>query len=400
MNEPQLYTSYDMVEYLEHYGSMDPQKLTVEDCRRAVVNAYREWNNSHNWSFLMARGRINTVAPYGTGTIQYDEASRQMTLTGGTWPAWAAFGVVLLNAIPYQVASRVSDTVIVMEQRGTIGGDLDAGTTYSLYRDVYPFPADYRAGYNMVEYITGYQAVYTTMNNYLFAGRNRTTGMGKPSVFAVGSDPNYLGSMAAFFHPVPDNAYAFEFVYQRRPRPLVVHDYVALIPGQTGKTGTVSCVSGLATITGVSTAWNSRMVGSVIRIGEAGESNPPTSLTGAYPYAYERVVISVDSATQVTVDAVLPETLTAVKHRVSDPIDVEEGAGLTSFHRECEKQIRLIKRMRPLTEGDTSETQEWQLAYLRAREADKRDLSPQVAGGPTAARRRMIDMPLSWTDGT
>lgn len=384
IQQQHITTFYDMVEYLLHYASMDPQRGTVEDCRRAVVNGYREFNGSHNWSFLFTRGRINTTAPYSTGTIQYTDSNRQMTLTGGVWPSWAALGEIRIGNIPYTIASRDSDTQVTLSKRSTIGADVAAGTAYLLYRDKYTMPVDYQASYDMIEQISGYQCSYVANQNLLFAGRVGVRGPSKPTAYGVISDPHYLGSMAAWMHPIPDAAYAFDFIYHRRPRYIVTPDY---------SVGRLSVTNGAVAMVGNGTDWRDLYAGSIIRIGSAGDAAPPTSLTGAYPYRYERTILSVESGVGLTVDEQIGETLTNVFYRISDPIDVEDGAFATAFHRECEKQLRLTRRMRPLFDGDSSEEKAWQIAYRLAREADKRSLTSQVVGGGVAYRRRLADMP-------
>lgn len=386
--ESRITTFYDMTEYLLHYAGADPQKQTVEDCKRAVTNGLREFCSTHSWSFLNCRGRIVTVPLFADGTISYTDATRAVTLTttdGGVWPQWAAFGSIRLNQIPYDVASRDSDTQITLAKRNPVGFDIPAGTTFTLYRDTYPFPVDYRASHEMIEYISGYICSYVSNAAWLEAGRSWRGMQGKPVIFSVASDPHYLGALSARFHPIPDLAYSFDFIYLRLPRYIVVADC---------SVGTVNAIAGGFEVTGTGTAWSTKMVGSIIRFGAAGQKLPPTSLTGSYPYTYERTVASFIDAATITIDEPLPESLTNVQYRISDPIDVEEGACMTAFHRECEKQLRLIRRMRPLFDGDTSETKEYQMAYLRAREADKRGVGASVAGAGLGYRRRLSDMPF------
>lgn len=385
MQESRITTFYDMVEYLLHYGGMDAQQGTVEDCRRAIVNGLREFCASFSWSFLNCRGRLVTVPAYTTGTISYVDATRAVTLSGGVWPTWAAFGSIRLNQIPYEVASRDSGTQLTLAKRTPVGADIAGPLTFLLYRDTYPFPVDYQSCNDMIEYITGYICKYATNASWLEVGRSWRGSQGKPVIFSVASDPHYLQTLSARFHPIPDNAYSFDFIYKRLPRYIVIPDT---------SSGTVAVTAGNAQVVGTGTAWASRHVGSIIRFGTLGDKLPPTSLTGAYPYTYERTIAAVTDAATLTLDETLPETLTNVFYRISDPIDVEEGACMTAFHRECEKQIRLIRRMRPLSDSDNSESKEYDRAYIRAREADKRGMGTVVAGQQGPYRQRISDMPF------
>lgn len=386
--QQQRITTYaDMIDHLIRYTSMDPSKQSLADARKAVLNGYNEFCNSRNWSFLYARGRVTTVGPYSTGSIAYDDTSRQITLTGGTWPAWAGFADIRINNIPYQVASRDSDTQLTLSRRTTVGSNLSAGTVYLLYRDRYPLPVDFGSSYDWIEYNSGYQCSFSPNANLLFVGRIGVRGPAKPLIYSVMADPYHLGGMAAWLHPIPDSAWCFDFIYRRRPRYLANPEY---------SVGSATVAAATAAVTGNATSWLDRHVGSIIRFGAAGDKAPPSGLTGDYPYTYERTIVAVTNGQALTIDEAIPEDMTNRPYRISDPIDIEDGACMTAFHRECEKQMRLVRRMKPLYDGDASEQKEWNLAYLRAMEADKRGLSAQIVGGGVAYRRRLADMPISF----
>jgi hypothetical protein len=376
----QLTTYHDAVEYLIGYAGGDPQTKTVNDCQRSIINGYREFNASHEWSYLFQRQRITTVAPYSTGTVTYTNATRALDLAGGTWPTWAAYGTVMIANVVYEVASRASGTQLILSQSSNPGADLAAGTSYSIFRDTYPMPCDYQRGFDMIELVGGQLCTQVVPVDWL-TPQQLSASAAKPRQFCVTADPNYLGVLAARFFPRPDAAYNFDFIYYRRPRQLNILDY---------NTGTVTVANGSSSVAGTSTSWAQKHVGSVIRFSPNGEKNPPTSLSGAYPYAYERVITGVTNATSLTVDEVLSEDLTGVKYRISDPLDLEEGAAMTAFWRESEKQLRSIKRMKSLP----AEDQDYQMSYMRAREMDSRSMSLRVVGGSVAYRRRLSDMPV------
>jgi|SRR6185436_11852140 len=379
MSVIQLTTYHDAVSYLIDYAGGDAQQRTLTDAQRAVVNGYREFTSSHDWSYYFARHRITTSEPYDTGTVTYVNSTRELTLSGGTWPTWAAYGSVIINQIPYEVASRTSATVLVLSQSSNPGEDIATATSFEIYRDTFPMPCDYLKGFDMLE-LTGGQLVLQVTNSDWLSPQQLRAGPAKPSRFAVTADPNYFGVLACRFHPRPDQAYSFDFIYHRRPRQLNIMDY---------SSGVVSVSNGSASVSGSSTAWASKHIGAVIRFAATGEKYAPTGREGAYPYAYERVVTSVSAAGALEVDEVLPETLTNVKYRISDPMDLEEGAFMTAFWRECERQLRSYKRMKALNVEDS----DYQLSYARAREADSRSMSLRVAGGMVAYRLRFSDMP-------
>ena len=115
----QFFTYADAVEHGLDYlgGTADAQ--ASRDCRRSVLAAYREVTNARSWSYLTTHGRINTNAPYSTGTIAFDLTGgtyeREVLLYGGTWPTWAGAGSKLrVGIVTYDVAERRSSTSLTL----------------------------------------------------------------------------------------------------------------------------------------------------------------------------------------------------------------------------------------------------------------------------------------------
>ncbi len=375
----QMATYHDAVEHLIAYAGGAADATTLSVCQRAVASGYREFNASFRWSYLWQKGRLTTSAPYSTGTITYTNSSRVVTLAGGTWPTWAAYGSLVIANVAYEVASRTSNSEIILSVNSNPGANVAAGAAYSIYRDTYPMPCDFQQTHDLIEASSSHVVRYVAPAEWM-ACQRPSSSTGKPTMFTVTADPNYLGTMAARFSPRPDAAYAFDFMYHRRPRQLVTLDY---------KDGTVTCAAS-TTVTGTSTAFRDAHVGSIIRFANVGETSPPTGLVGTQPYLHERVITARASVTSLTIDESLPETLTGVKYRLSDPLDLEDGTMLTAFLRCCEKQLRLIKRMR--SENIRGEDDAYMLSMMQAREADSRSLALRVAGGVVAYRRRLQDV--------
>jgi hypothetical protein len=76
--------------------------------------------------------RLRKGASYATGTVSVTTGT--VTLVGGTWPSWAAEGTFTVGGVSYAVASRTSDSIIVLNNT-TITGL--SGETYSL--NLYPY---------------------------------------------------------------------------------------------------------------------------------------------------------------------------------------------------------------------------------------------------------------------
>jgi hypothetical protein len=96
----------------------------------------------HVWSFLRPRGSITLNGSYATGTIEVapDVGGAIVTLTGGTWPSWAASADLWVDGERYEVDSRSSNTVIVLD---SITADTSSGQSYELIQHAYDLPTDF-----------------------------------------------------------------------------------------------------------------------------------------------------------------------------------------------------------------------------------------------------------------
>lgn len=376
-----LYTYKDMVDHLLDWLGANPTGEARRDARGAVINAMLLLTSSHNWSYYYQQGRINTVAPYTTGTITYDHTGgtyeRMVTLAVGTWPSWASQGVLILNNITYEIASRKSDTVITLGVHNNPGTDVGAGTSYTIYQDSYPLPTDCRAIGELI--LSGY--VYCLEFDRLgdlLQRRRIYRGQAMPRVYTIVGSSDYMNVMQVVFYPPPDTIYPVDFVYQRRPRGLATEDF---------HEGRVATTADSATITGSGTNWASRHLGSVFRLSRTREL--PTSPFGDNQPVCNRIVVAVNSATSITLDDTVPETFASAPYLLSDPIDIEDGAMLVALLRCAEFQLshKRNKADRQLLE------RYWMDALLKARETDSRSFSDKRMGPGMGWPTRLADFP-------
>lgn len=376
----------DLIDHLVDWLGGNPGAEAHRDARRASLQGLRKLASAARWSYLYDRLRVNTVAPYSTGTVAYDHAGgaheRLLTLTSGTWPEWAAQGSVRIGEVSYEVAERKSDTLVTLSVNSNPGADV-ASTSYTLYRDTYPLPTDFTAAGPLI--IVGHSTLLSYEVPTTWLERQRVlTGEALPATYCVRGDPNYQNALAISLFPPPDAAYQIDGVYERRPRDLKVEDYSA---------GTVSCTAGASTLTGSGTAWASKLVGTVIRL-SASAQNLPTAEWGSNPAQQERVVTAVNSATSITVDEVWDETQTAVKYRASDPVDVESGSMLNALLRACEFQLAMARRMPDRAQAE----RDYERELILAREADSRSFAAAAVGPNRPWPVRLADMPTGADD--
>lgn len=377
-------TVQDAVERLLDYQGADVAQVAQTEAVRAVLASLRELAACRRWSYYLTQGRVQTVAPYSTGTVTYLHSSgtyaRQLTLSGGTWPTWALQGTVRVGEACYRVASRISGTVLQLDAAinpGPQGDDDVSAASYSVYQEDYVLPADFVSADQALGEASWGGSEYVHPAEWLRAARFTDSQSNTPRFYTFLGSRTYPGRLAVALFPYPDSAKTVDFLYHRLPRQVSTVKY---------KAGTVSATSGLSVLTGSGTAWSAAMAGSVVRV-YSDAVNEPTDLAGAYPYAEEKTIISVDSATQFTVDEPFAATYSGVKYRVSDPVDVEQGAMLNAFFRCCEKQVATQKRMKEANDN-------YRTALELAKEADSRSFAGRQAGPPSPYRQRLRDMPL------
>lgn len=381
MPTTRLVTYGELIDHLVDFVEGDPSATVQRDARRAIQNGLDVFANEHPWTLYYESGRLVTVAPYGTGTVEYDHTGgtyeRMLTLTDGTWPSWATYGYVVLNNVEYQIAERISGSILMLSLHGNPGDDVAAGATYSLRRDSYPLPADFIAAdeFINVSQVLGMEYVHP---RWWLQRQRLTISPGFPTIYTFMGDPNYLGTLAARFYPPPDAAYSLDFLYRRRPRPMTIDEE---------SNGKVSiAISGTA-VTGSGTVFADRHAGCIMRFGSA--SAMPEPISGASPFAYERVVTSVTSATGLTLDSSIPETLTSVYYTISDPLDIEAGAMRVAFLRCIEMEMGRARNMKGVDAMEAA----YQRALNLAKEADSRSFARRGAGPGARAYRRLIYMP-------
>jgi len=118
------------------YGQWDAQ--TLADAQSAIRAGRRKFYAAHEWSFLTHNITISVLAPYETGTITV--VNGVVTLAGGTWPTNAAGQRIAFDGVVYEIATRTSNSEIVLVDTAV---DAAALTTFKLYSTRYSLPASF-----------------------------------------------------------------------------------------------------------------------------------------------------------------------------------------------------------------------------------------------------------------
>lgn len=110
----------------------------VIDCEDILKAAGRLIYSAHRWSFLFPINTFTTSASYATGTVAI--AAGVVTLTGGTFPSWAADGEITVLGVTYTVNTRDGNTQVTLDDLTvTVAGP----QTFSISRPAYTLPDDF-----------------------------------------------------------------------------------------------------------------------------------------------------------------------------------------------------------------------------------------------------------------
>lgn len=380
-------TVFDAIEHLQDFFGADPSEQGNRIFKRAIQGAMREIANAGNWTYYYQHGRLNVQAPYSTGTITGDVTGgaheNMVTLAGGTWPTWAHYGMLKVGDVLYPVDRRISTTIITLIGDLAPTTDIAAATTYKLYRDTYTLPEDFVAGGNGFHEVSWGGMEFVHPDVWLRSHRYSDATSNNSWMYTFMGDPKVPGRLAMRLFPQPDTTQTLDIAYKRRPRKVTLDEYKA-------GTVTVDSVNTPATVTGTNTTFTASMVGSVIRL-YSDAVQYPTGWHGKYPAVVERNVRVFTSATAISVDDNINTSYTAVKYRISDPIDVEEGAMLDAFLRCAELQAGIMRRYDKLPILERN----YQRALIEAREADSRSWSRKAVGRGGIWYQRLADMPAA-----
>lgn len=200
-------------------GYSDFETSDIED---AIRDGLRMVYAAHDWSFFKPIQDIATTAPYTTGTITVVDGV--VTLAGGgTFPSWAADGLLKADDGYYSIASRDGDTQVTLDDTTV---DIDAGTTYELGRPEIPLDASFEAiaGDSDLTYYPDQNELYPPVR-MCHDVTIRTWQQDDPyfdrpvhySVRTVEFDPTVGSRKVLALYPTPDAAYVLRVPMILRP---------------------------------------------------------------------------------------------------------------------------------------------------------------------------------------
>jgi hypothetical protein len=194
------------------------QLTKINDCIHDGLNRVYA---AHEWSFFRPLVDVTTVAPYATGTITV--ASGVVTLVGGTFPSWAASGILMFGNKYYSVASRGSGTQITLDDTSVTVAtasnfrlakpEIDMPSTFDTVSNdsdlgYYPSPDSW------------YPPVRWRHDSSIRSLESSNPEFNRPCFYSVRTkefDPSVGSRKALAFYPAPDAAYVMRVPMILRP---------------------------------------------------------------------------------------------------------------------------------------------------------------------------------------
>ena len=194
------------------------QTENIIDCIR---DGLRDVYAAHSWSFFRPVEDISTTAPYSTGTVTI--VAGVVTLAGGTFPSWAADGILKVSDNYYSISLRNSGTSLTLDDTSVA---VAAGTSYELARPEIELPTAFEAIANDSDltYYPGQNECYPPVRQRHDKGI-RILQQGNPyfdrptlySVRTVEFDPTVGSQKRLALYPAPDAAYVLRVPMVLRP---------------------------------------------------------------------------------------------------------------------------------------------------------------------------------------
>lgn len=334
----------DMEQTLTRYLGNTVNAEAVIDCRLSINDALQELWGEHEWPWYQGQSVFQINAPYSTGTVTFDLATRRFTLTGGTWPEWVTYSSIRIGTKDARITKRVSDTIVEIESQSPFLADLLSATTYIIYRNEYPLPTSNNSTIRKMSYIFLEENAYASLQ-YIppmeFRSKMPGTFGSVPLYFTVQRDRNPLGGLVIVFWPYPTRQYTARFSYIRAANEVTVWDE---------SNGKISVTAASGTVTGASTAFESLHQGCLLRVGRDG-TNLPTPRYGPSPFSEETLIDTVSGATALSVAPAIVTARTSVKYMISNLIDIDQQILNSAFLQQC--YFELAKR-RKMSDKDIS----------------------------------------------
>jgi hypothetical protein len=361
----------NVVDYLGG-ATQDPEQRIV---RRSIYNAYNRIFAERSWAHLYKHTRIQLNPLYNTGTVAYSQSSLTVTLTGGSFPSWAANGRIRINstttdgsntAMVCGISAFPTSTTLLLDANLNPGGDIAAGASYTLFQDVYPLPSDFRKAQKPTTYST-WDSLYISPEDWQWLEWHANV-QGYPVRWTIMGDTTNIGQYNLCVQPYPTNSVPFDMIYARGGRNIRYTGYET-----ASRTGTISVTANSTAVTGSGTSWTTAMAGAYMRF--SATSTQPDGFGGLNPYVEECRIRSVADGGHLTLYTAPLNTYSATGFVISDPIDLSDQL-IEAFKMGCRFQYSVLAR----TDQHDLALKDYRMAVRLAMENDSMQESARAVG--------------------
>jgi hypothetical protein len=369
-------TYSDLYEHLFNFSQGSNVGAPTAVIRGAVVSAYEEVIQAHDWSFLRGVERIYGYATQTDGTLSYNSSTRVATLTDATFPSWAdgQGGAIYVDDVICEIEARLSSTTVRLRTNRNPETDLTA-ESYKLFKHWYALPQDFMDTKDPTAEDLSRLGRHLPFSQFPYIHQSDQT-TGDFRYWCIGLNPN--GGHALYVYPALTSATRIDLPYSKRPRDVAITGV-----GSAHRAGTIS-VSG-TTVTGTDTAFTSAMAGSILRVSST--SAPPDGVAGMTDnlFAEERLISSVTDATTLTL-AVSGTTATDVGYRISDPLSVGRCAW-NALRRCAELHLARARGLKTVREHERA----YMVAINKAKGDDAVEQPDRIMGRRSRTPTRLAD---------
>jgi len=190
-----------------------------QEKRESVDDALEMISLDKRWPKYHTLGEVKLNAAYATGTVAVTNASATVTLTGGTFPSWAALAALYVNGQSYRISTRDSNTQLTLAT--TWNQATAAAATFSLAQHAYTLPSDLQR-IDQILFDRSWVWGDTPMSNAFLQVLRAGIQMGQTRArgWAIANDQ-------IWFWPWPTEAITVNVLYYRRPAKLVTGTDIA-----------------------------------------------------------------------------------------------------------------------------------------------------------------------------
>tara|TARA_R110002110_G_scaffold415556_1_gene650609 strand:- start:560 stop:1726 length:1167 start_codon:yes stop_codon:yes gene_type:complete len=316
------------------------QNQTIRMLRRAITEAYRRLPGLNNWAYYLRTTMVQTDATYATGTIAYSTSTNQVTLSSGTWPTNAVYGVLIISEVQYKIARRISDTVIELDSVSKPASTVAAGTSYRWARFRYLLPIDV----GDIREVINSQYLHSLMRlpaEDIFWRTQVLNTETYPSAWSMIRSEDYPGRWELWFSSADASARELRILYEAQMTSLPIEEIT---------TGTVTTVGDVVTFS--SAVLTTDCVGCVLRVST--DTNKPTPKVGSWIDSDtghvtrlpsdERVITQYTTTTTAVLNRALTSDVSGKAYSLSSHVDVNPSTMWELFMRICEQQYNIITR--------------------------------------------------------